>query len=583
MRNIHIKQLSSILTNQSALPVRDLWGLIPEDSFSRLSVRMLRMTILAGFLACAANLTRAQDVTTWHYDNLRSGVQSNEVVLKPSNVKLSTFGKVFSFHVAGDVYAQPLYLKQYEMADGKLHNVLIVATAEDNVYAFDADGHNPASGYLWRKSMLAPGETWVSYIDVNVVDIKPNVGIIGTPVIDRAGGTIYLVAKSKTTSGAITFHQRLHALNIANGAEKLNGPTNIEATVPGSGQGGKTVTFNPLLNNQRASLLLAPTPSGISASSVFIAWASHGDLGKYHGWFMGYDASDIAKQTGAWTVTANGERGGIWMSGGGISSDNEGNIFLAAGNGTYDANAKGPDYGDSALRFTLTSKGLVVADSFTPDDQHRLDLADNDMGASAMVLLPTQSGSIPHLAVTADKSGTIYLIDRDKMGGYSTSRDDSVENFGDGGYAIHSSFAFFNDAIYTAPDRGPLQAWAFDPTSELFSTSPDSRSSIDFGCKSCDPAGSTPSISANGKANGIVWALDNSHYYNLPAVLHAYPAGDLATELYFSEEAPKGRDAAAIAIKFTTPTIASGRVYVGGRNAVTVYGLLDAEAKDKKP
>lgn len=583
MRKIHIKQLSSIPADQSGSLMRDHWGLVLNWNLSKMRIQVWRLAILSGFLVCAANWASAQDVTTWHYDNSRSGVQPKETVLKPSNVKSSTFGKVFSFPVAGDVYAQPLYLKQYEMADGKLHDVLIVATEEDYVYAFDADGDNPASGYLWRKSMLAPGETWVSYTEVNVVDIKPDIGITGTPVIDRTGGTIYLVAKSRTTSGTITYHQRLHALSIATGDEKLNGPTNIEATVPGTGAGGKTVSFNALLNNQRASLLLAPTPSGISTNSVFIAWASHGDLGAFHGWFMAYDASDIAKQTGAWTVTANGEKGGIWMSGGGISSDNEGDIFLAAGNGTFDANAKGTDYGDSALRFTLTSKGLVVADSFTPDDQHSLDIADNDMGTSAMVLLPTQSGSIPHLAVTADKSGTIYLINRDKMGGYSTSRDASVENFGDGGYSLHSSFAFFNDAIYLAPDNGPLQRWAFDSTSELFSTSADSRSSIEFGCKNCNPTGSTPSISANGNANGIVWALDNSHYYNLPAVLHAYPAGDLDDELYNSEEAPKGRDAAALATKFTTPTIASGRVYVGGRNAVTVYGLLDAGAKNKKP
>jgi hypothetical protein len=515
----------------------------------------------------------AQDVLTWHYDNARTGVQHNETILTPSNVKSSTFGKVFSYPVAGDVLAQPLYLKQYTMNDGKPHNVLIVATEEDEVYAFDADGHNPAAGYLWRKSMLPADETWVSYNDVHVVDIKPDIGITGTPVIDRTGGTIYLVAKSKTTSGTLTFHQRLHALNIANGSEKLGGPTNITATVSGSGDGGSTVTFSPLLNNQRASLLLAPTPSGKSAASVFIAWASHGDLGHYHGWVMAYNASNIAQQTGAWCVTPNSTQGGIWMSGGGISSDNLGNIFLAVGNGTFDAYSGGKDWGDSALRFKLTSSGLAVEDSFTPEDQHSLDVSDNDMGTGAMLLLPTQRGSIPNLAVTVDKSGTIYVINRDKMGGYLTARDSSVQDFSDGGYPIHSSFAFFNNTIYMAPDDGPLQAWVFEPTPQLFSTSPYSKSEINYGCKGCDPAGSTPSISANGTSNGIVWAIDNTDYYWGAAVLHAYAAGNLENELYNSKQAGN-RDKPGLATKFTTPTIASGRVYVGGRNVVTVYGLL---------
>ncbi len=570
MRIVNMNRFPFVSKSQELIVIRNLCELPLGKIAASLCDRIALVLLGAGLLAASVD---AQDVLTWHYDNARSGVQQNETILTSSNVKASTFGKVFSFPIAGDALAQPLYLTQYPMSDGRLHNVLIVATEEDYVYAFDADGHNPATGYLWRRSMLPAGETWVSYTDVHVVDIKPNVGITGTPVIDRAGGTIYLVAKSKTTSGSITFHQRLHALDIADGSEKLNGPTNITATVPGSGDGGSAVTFDALLGNQRASLLLAPTPSGKSGSSVFVAWASHGDLGKYHGWVMAYNASDISKQTGAWCVTPNGAQGGIWMSGGGISSDNLGNIFLAVGNGTFDAYSGGKDWGDTALRFNLNGFGLAVEDSFTPENQHSLDVADNDMGTGAMVLLPAQGGSIPHLAVTNDKSGTIYLINRDKMGGYLTARDSSVQDFGDGGYPIHSSFAFFNNSLYMAPDGGPLEAWAFNPTPALFSTSAYSKSDINYGCKGCDPTGSTPSVSANGASNGIVWALDNSNYYVDPAVLHAYAAGNLEDELYNSNQAGN-RDKPALATKFTTPTIASGRVYVGGRNAVTVYGLL---------
>jgi hypothetical protein len=518
---------------------------------------------------------RAQDVTTWHYNNARTGVQSAETILTPSNVNSANFGKVFSLPVIGDVYAQPLYLHQYPMSDGQLHNVLLVATAQDYVYAFDADGKNPSQGYLWRKSLLGSGETWMSYTDANGDhDIQPNIGIIGTPVVDRSGGTIYVVAKSKTTSGTVVFRQRLHALNIADGAEKLNGPTLIQASVPGLGDGGTTITFNAHTENQRPALLLAPAPVG-SGNAVFIAWASHGDFFVYHGWVIAYDASNIASQVGVWNDTPNGKQGGIWMAGGGLSSDNGGNIFGASGNGSFDANTGGKDYGSSAFRLTFGSSGLGLADYFTPPNEASLSGADNDMGTSALTLLPTQGGSVPHLGVTVDKSGTIYLLNRDHLGGFTNPGDAARQNFGDGGFSIHNSVAFFNNLLYLGVDGGPVKAWAFNPSTELFSTSPQSQGGGAFGCSGCNGAGSTPSVSANGTTNGIVWALNNFTYYNSTPVLHAYNAANLGTELYNSTQAANNRDAAAVAVKFTTPTVANGQVYVGGRNAVTVYGVLN--------
>ncbi len=293
----------------------------------RLLARSLRAIPLLALLAYASCVT-AQDVTTWHYDNARSGVQPAETVLTPSNVNSAKFGKIFSLPVIGDIYAQPLYLHQYQMSDGSLHNVLIVATAEDYVYAFDADGKNPSQGYLWRDFLVGSGETWLTYLDENSdFDIYPNIGIIGTPVVNRAGGTVYVLSRSKTTSGTTKYFQRLHALNIADGTEKLNGPTTIQATVKGLGDDGTTIAFDAQLQNQRAALLLAPTPSAGSGNSVIIAWASHGDQGQYHGWVMAYDAANVALQNGAWVNTPNGVEGGIWMSGGGPSSDGLGNIF----------------------------------------------------------------------------------------------------------------------------------------------------------------------------------------------------------------------------------------------------------------
>ncbi|HTF62529.1 MAG TPA: chitobiase/beta-hexosaminidase C-terminal domain-containing protein, partial [Edaphobacter sp.] len=533
----------------------------------------IQLMALLAYASCAG----AQDVSTWHYDNARTGVQSAETVLTPSNVNSANFGKIFNLPVIGDVYAQPLYLHQYQMSDGLLHNVLLVATAQDYVYAFDADGKNPSQGYLWRKFLVGSGETWLTYLDEDSdFDIYPNIGIISTPVVDRSGGTIYVVSRSKTTSGTIKYLQRLHALSIADGTEKLNGPTTIQATVKGLGDGGTTISFEPRIHNQRPALLLAPTPGVGSGNSVVIGWGSHGDHHLYHGWLIAYDASNISNQVGAWMTTPNGTGGGIWMSGGGPSSDGLGNIFMAAGNGTFDANTGGSDYGASAFRLTLGSS-TTLTDYFTPGDQSSLNADGQDMGTGAVMLLPTQGGSIPHLAMTVDKISTIYLINRDHAGGFTTPGDSSVQSFSGGPYTGRSSFAFFNNLMYAGLGGGPLQAWAFNPQTERFSTTPQSKSANTYGCN-CNGAGTTPSVSANGTANGIVWALDNSGFFDTPAILYAYNAANLSTQFYNSTQAANSRDAAAVAVKFTTPTIANGRVYVGGRNAVTVYGLLSNNA-----
>jgi len=541
-------------------------------SLRRVFAQRARVFLIALFVFTGLLRSPAQDVTTWHNDMARTGVQPRETVLTPASVSSQQFGKVFSYAVIGDVYAQPLYLSQYTMADGLAHNVLIVATAQDYIYAFDADGNNPAQGYLWRQTLLGPGETWASASDVNTVDINPNIGIIGTPVIDRTSGTIYVVAKSKISDGMSTaFYQRLHALNVADGSEKLNGPTVIAASVPGTADNGTAVAFDSFLQNQRAALLLAPTPGVGSGTSVVIAWGSHGDKGPYHGWIMAYDAADVSHQNGAWTTTPNGIGGGVWMSGGGVSSDGNGNIFAASGNGLFDANVSGGDFGDSAFRLTLSSSGLQVMDSFTPADQLSLDTGDHDMGMSAVLLIPAQTGPLANLAVTSDKTGTLYLMNRDRMGGYGTPDNSAVQSLLTG-YHIHSSAAFFNGGLYIGLDNGPLQAWSLNSATDQFG--PQSSTSTIFATPAYSGGGGTPSISANGTSNGIAWIIQDTKYNFGPAVLHAYNSADLSQELYNSEQAANGRDAAAIAVKFTTPTIANGRVYVGGRNAVTVYGLL---------
>ena len=528
----------------------------------------------AACLALAASSGSAQDVLTHHYDNYRTGVQSHETQLTPGNIGPATFGKLFSLRVDGQVYAEPLWVGAYKMADGKTHNILFVATQHDSVYAFDADGKNPAAGYYWRVSLLGTGETTVPSSDVypgwgSNADIVSEVGVTGTPVIDRVAGALYVVSRSKLVSGAkTTYFQRLHALSLSTGKETMGGPVVIQPTVNGTGDGssGGKITFNALTQNQRPALALAD-------GSVWIGWASHGDIQPYHGWLMGFNASNLAKSTGVFNTTPNGSDGGIWMSGGGIGVDGSGNLYAASGNGSFDANAGGADYSTTVMKFTPGLSGLALVTSFTPYNQSNLSGEDLDLGTSACTLIDNPGGPYPHLLVTTDKDGTIYLLDRDKMGGYMQNTNEDVQDFSDGGFNVHASLAFFNNQLYLAPDGGPLSTWTFNPNTGLFSTVPATAPDSTFGCDGCDGAGSTPSISANGTANAIVWVLDYSSYNNAPAVLHAFDP-TLVTELYSSNMAANSRDQADIGVKFTTPTIANGYVYVGGGSSVTVFGLL---------
>jgi hypothetical protein len=403
---------------------------------------------------------------------------------------------------------------------------------------------------------------------------------------------LYVVAKSKTSGRNPVFKQRLHALNLADGTEKLHGPTLIQATLPGTGDGGSTVSFDPLLNNQRCALLLSPvqewwrvtgdTRNEIEAGnedgtaySVFIAWASHGDNGQYHGWVLSYNAANISQQTGAWVDTPNGSQGGIWMSAGGLSADTNGSIYGASGNGTFDGDTGGSDFSSTLFKLNATSSGLSLADWFTPFNQLWLSQADEDFGVGgAPLVLPDQKGPIAHLILTADKSGQIYLLNRHNLGHFNALKNPDVQDFSDGGFPIHSNLVFFNNTLYLAPDGGPLEQFAFNPKTGKFDPSPTAISGHIFGCTGCvDGQGSNFTISANGAETGIVWAIDYTAFGSGPAVLYAFDAGNVANELYDSKQAGT-RDRAAVAVKFTAPTVANGNVYIGGRKAVTVYGLF---------
>ena len=529
-----------------------------------------------------ANAQGQVNVTTWRNDIGRTGQNLSETTLNTTNVTPSLFGKLFSQSVDGQVYAQPLYLSGIPIS-GVTHNVIFVATEHDSVYAFDADSNGGTNvAPLWQASMLtaahgaAAGATTVSSVYVGS-DINPEVGITGTPVIDPTTNTLYVVSK---TLEAGAYPQRLHALDVTTGAEKFGGPIVITASVPGTGNGSVngTLTFDSLWENQRPGLLLL---NGI----VYIGFAAHGDNGPWHGWILGYNAATL-HQTGAYCSSPNGTGSGFWMSGEGLAADQltpatkpYGRMFVPTGNGDYNATkpyTNAMDYGDSHLDLDLTNGVPTISDEFTTNQQANLDAEDGDVGAGGMVLLPTQSGTYAHLAVQVGKSGTLFLLNRDNLGGYNTTADQVLQAQA---YATAngawSTPAYFNGNIYMWGRDDYLRA--FKLLSGQLSTSPTlSAESYGF-------PGSSPSISANGISQGIVWSLDSEAFATGgPAILQAHDASNVATTLY-SSNTNLSRDQGGPAVKFTVPTVVNGKVYVGAAGEVDIYGLIKGNTETAAP
>ncbi len=520
----------------------------------------------------ASSLQAQVNVTTYHNDNARTGQNTQETYLTPANVNSSQFGKLFTVAVDGAVFAQPLYLTNVNIGGGA-HNVVYVATQHDSVYAIDAD-----TGTLyWQKSLIpAGGSTVSSNTDLNFCgDIAAEVGITSTPVIDPTTGTLYVVAKVKL-NGAIL--QYLHALDVSTAAEKFGGPASIQASVPGTATdgNGSMVTFDPRQENQRAGLLL-------ENGHVVIAWAAHCDKTPYHGWVMSYGASTLT-QEGAYNTSPNGSANGIWMSGAGPAADSSGNIYFATGNGTWSAT----DNGDSIVKLGPPSGStLPLIDYFTPYDQGSLSAADQDVSAGGLILLPTSSGGKQLLAMLS-KAGTIYLADTANLGKYCVTCSGSDTNIVQeipkaftgywGAPAYWNGYLYWSGGNDTTGAAEPLKAFSFDANGNgLISTSPTSVAAHSFNF-----SGPVPSVSSNGASNGIVWGMDNGSFASTCSggtncqVLYAYDATNLATMLYNSNQAANNRDVPGSAVKFTTPTIANGKVYVAGKGSVSAFGLLSA-------
>ena len=497
------------------------------------------------------------DVVTYHNDIARTGQNLNETTLTHANVTSATFGKLGFFAVDGLVDAQPLYLSNVAIPGTGTHDVLYVVTEKDNVYAFDA----ATGGVLWQVSVLPAGETFSD--NRGCSQVTPNIGITSTPVIDRSRGAIYLVAMSKDASGK--YHQRLHALDNTSGTELLGGPTTVQATYPGTGPNstGSNVVFDPGQYKERAALLLL---NGV----VYTAWASHCDINPYNGWIMGFNASTLA-MTSVLNVTPNGTEGAIWMSGAGLAADSSGNIYLLDANGTFDTalDAKGfpaqGDFGNAFLKLSTTG-GLAVADYFEMANQDFENTHDLDLGSGGglvMLDLADNSGAIHHLAVGAGKDANLYVVDRDSMGKFNPAGGNAYQEL-DGVLSgtVFSTPAYFNHTIYFGPVGTSIKA--FGISNARLSSTPSDHTTTSFSYP-----GATPAISANGTADAILWAVENS---SGAGVLHAYDAGNLATELYNSNQA--GTRDHFSDNKFVAPTIANGKVYVGTPTGVIVFGLL---------
>ncbi len=518
--------------------------------------------LLASFCLTAFAQT---SVTTQHNDLARTGQNLSETILTPSSVSSASFGKLFSLNVDGQVIAQPLYLPGLVL-NGVLHNVLFVATEHDSVFAFDADaGGSP----LWQASLLdtahgaAAGATTDPYSDTGCYTTANEWGITGTPVIDPASGTLYVVSLTKENNYPVL---RLHALSTTSGAEKFGGPAVIKASVAGNGTGssGSTLTFDPKWENQRAGLLLVN-------GTVYIAFAAHCDIGPYHGWLLAYNAATLA-QTAVFAVSPNGADAGIWMGAGAPAVDTLNGVtrlFLTTGNGTYDATkpyvTNSMDFGDAILRLDL-SNGLQVSDDFTPLNQANLSATDKDLGSSSTLLLPDQPGAHPHLLVEASKGGVIYLVDRDNLGGYSTTTNNVVQEIDNQATSSFGLAAYWNSNVYLWPAMDRLKQFRLSNgtlSSTPVAVSPQVTTAL-YG------VGSTPSISANGTANAIVWTIDTSQ--GAAQVVYAHDATNVANTLW-SSAANSSRDGAGLPGKFGVPTIVNGKVYVGSTGAVMVYGL----------
>ena len=510
------------------------------------------------------DVTNFPGTLTWRNDNTRSGVNSQELALAPATVNSATFGKLFSCSIDGYAYAQPLYVPNLAIPGKGTHNVIFVATENDSVFAFDADS-NPCER-LWQASLIPAGSQAIAFptLGLTGTNIVPFVGITGTPVIDVNASTLYVVAATQTIALNPTYSHMVYALDLTTGSKIQLAGVGVILT--------PNVLFESLLEDQRPALLL-------DNGTVYIAFGTYGGqcageiTCEYHGWLFGYDSASL-QQTGAFEVTPNAIQGGIWQSGGGPSVDSHHNLFVVTGDGPPN---NGMNYSDGFLRLG-TNGGLSVTDYFIPCDQGQGWGVDPNAvlqsGSTAPVLLPDSAGSAPQprLLIAGSKEGFLYVVNRDAMGGFLNQCPDSptrVQTIPVGG-AILSTPLFWNNAVYVAPGNGNLMS--FPMSAGILASSPSASQSPE----TMGPQGATPVISSNGASGAILWLIDSSGALATPntaAILRVFDPNNLSNEIYNSAM-DSSRDKAGSAVKFTVPTVANGKVYVGTQTELDVYGLL---------
>jgi hypothetical protein len=529
----------------------------------RLRTGLVSLSLLsAPFLPLAAQTS----VLTSRNDLARTGLNSSETALTLTNVKSDTFGKLFQATLDGVVDAQPLYVPGIPIVNQGTHNLLIVATENDSLYALDAD----TGAQLWQVSLLGKNETPSD--DRDCSQIVPEIGITSTPVIAIKPGSTEggVLAVAMTKDASRNYHHRLHKVNLTAGLSL--GVVEIAAQYPSNGpnSSGGYVTFDPKRYKERTALLVL---NGI----VYLGWASHCDNRPFNGWIMGYNVNTLA-QTSVLNITPNGQDGALWGSGAGFAADlSTGDMYYTAGNGAFD-NTLTPegfpidgDFGNTFLKLSTAGNQLAVTDYFAMYNTDRESDGDQDLGSGGVVVLPNMTdanGTVRHLAIGGGKDNNVYIVDRDNMGKFNPQNDNAIyqELYGAVPGGIWGMPAYFNNHVYFGAVRAPIRAFQFSKA--VLSLTPVSQTSTVFGYP-----GTTPSISANGSKNAILWAVENV----TPAVLHAYSATNLEEELYNTNQAANGRDQFGAGNKFVVPTIVNGKVYVATPDGVAAFGLLGKE------
>jgi hypothetical protein len=487
--------------------------------------------------------------TTWKYDNERTGLSPNETILTPSNVNSKTFGLKFTDTVDGQLYAQPLYLSNVTIGSGT-HNVVYAATEHDTVYAFDAD---TAGGPLWQTSLIMNGGSSVPAANVQST-ISTEVGITGTPVIDISSGVnngvLYVVAQTLESGKYIT---RLHGLDVTTGGEVNGSPVVISGSYQGTAFAAEAQMNRPALLLSKGNVYIAFGPSDGDRPGVNISW---------HGWVIGYNASTF-EQVGAWCSTpTNDGKGGIWGAGGGIAGDSEGNIYASTGNGNWDGKL------EFSMSWVKLDSNVTLQDYFTPYNEATLSNGDLDLGSAGMLVVPDGTSSqYPHELIGCGKPAPVYVVNRDGMGHQNPGSDSQIiqslsNAVGGGGTGAHtsdhcfSSPAYWNGNLYFVGNADVLKMFQLNTTTGQMASKASSQGPYTFAFP-----GGQPVVSANGSSNGVVWALDYTSYY-----LHAYDATNVTKELY--------RSSTVGSTKWTVPTVINGKVYVGSKGKLSVFGLL---------